>query len=192
MLPLRHVFPVAFVTVILITIPLLVAPADAESDQAAIVRTLGPRWQQLSRRAGMIFAGTVVAGPGQSVRTDRGVPSVEISLHVDRAIVGVEPGQVLTIHEWIGALPRYPGMHPGEHFLIFLYPPSHLGLTSPVGGSQGLLRLDSLGTTVIDQSRTAPDSRISHSNSPTAAGDTFSHSIALTQLERAIRAARGE
>jgi len=56
-------------------------------------------------------------------------------------------------------------MSKGEHILIFLYPPSRLGFTSPVGGSLGQIALD-----------------------PSVIGG----SISVIQLERAIRRAREE
>ena len=111
----------------------------------------------------MIFSGTLIGTTAPEVRTDRAVPAVELSFRVDRAIAGVEAGQVLTIHEWSGAWSQLRPVRRGEHLLLFLYPPSHLGLTSPVGGAQGQIRLDSAGN-----------------------GTT------LTQLERAIRGARGK
>jgi hypothetical protein len=171
------------------------APALAQSDpsdQFAATRVLGPNWQQLCRHAGMIFAGTVLAGPSQSPGTDRGVPSVEISLRVDRAIAGVEPGQVLTIREWTGALSSHPTMHSGERLLLFLYPPSRLGLTSPVGGARGQIRLDAWGVTVSDRPRAATDSGTTSPVSPSRMRQPSSQQITLAELERAIRGARGE
>ena len=195
MRPLVHLFPaVAGATFFLIAGFLLTSPALAQSEQPnqfAVARVLGPNWQQLCRHAGMIFAGTVLARPSQSPRTDRGVPSVETSFRVDRAIAGVEPGQVLSIYEWTGALSSHPTMHPGERLLLFLYPPSHLGLTSPVGGAQGQIRLDAWGVTVIDPPRTA-DSRTPPLVSPIATRRTYSRPVTLTELERAIRDARGQ
>lgn len=202
MRPLLHVFPaIASATFTLITGFLLTAPALAQpdfaqtdqNDHSAAARILGPNWQQLCRHAGMIFAGTVLASPGQSPRTDRGVPSVEISLRVDRGIAGVESGQVLTIHEWTGALSSHPAMHPGERLLLFLYPPSRLGLTSPVGGAQGQIRLDAFGVNVIGQPRTAADPGAwATTVSARARQRDFTPPITLNELERAIRDARGE
>src|SRR5258707_15826302 len=87
-----------------------------QSDQVA-ERVLGPQWKQLSRRAGMIFAGTVLTTAAQTPAIDRAAPAatpaiqipaiqtpaVELTFRVDRAIAGVEYGQTLTIHEWAGA-----------------------------------------------------------------------------------------
>src|SRR5258708_37231121 len=58
-------------------------------------------------------------------------------------------------------------MSSGQHILIFVYPLSRLGFTSPVGGS--------LGQVVLDPS-----------------GKNVSQTVSVVQLERAIRSARGE
>jgi hypothetical protein len=159
--------------------------AAQETDQAVAERILGPQWKQLSRRAGMIFAGTVLTSATQTVATQTGAteravpgatPAIQLSFHVDRAIAGVERGQILTIHEWAGAWSRHRPMRSGQHILLFLYPPSRLGLTSPVGGSPGLVALDPSGQVV--------------SESPPVTADT--RGISIVQLERAIRSAREE
>ena len=124
------------------------------SDQVVAERVLGAQWKQLSRRAGMIFAGTVLGSTPPTTTIDRGVPAsipaVQLSFRVDRAIAGVARGQVLTIREWAGAWSSsmQRPMIKGQHILIFLYPPSRLGLTSPVGGSLGQVALDSSGKNV--------------------------------------------
>jgi hypothetical protein len=159
--------------------------AAQQSDQAIAERVLGPQWKQLSRRAGMIFVGTVLTASRltaatqgvttQSVTTqtavpDRAVPAtpvVQLSFRVDQAIAGVEQGQVLTIHEWAGAWSMHRPMSSGQHILIFLYPLSRFGFTSPVGGSLGQLALDPSGKNV-------------------------SRNVSVVQLERAIRSARNE
>ena len=159
--------------------------AAQQSDQVIAERVLGPQWKQLSRRAGMIFAGTVLAttlptAATQSLTTRSAVPdrtvaagvlalagAVQLSFRVDQAIAGVERGQILTIHEWTGAWSMHRPMSNGQHILIFLYPLSRLGFTSPVGGS--------LGQVVLDPS-----------------GKNVSQSVSVVQLERAIRSARGE
>ena len=144
--------------------------ASAQSDDALAEQVLGPQWQQLSRRAGMVFAGTVLSAAPQTPRTDRAPSTVELSFRVDRAIAGVQAGQILTIHEWMGAWSRHRPIRPGDHLLLFLYPPSRLGLTSPVGGSLGQIALDASGQKVLHPAAHIP----------------------ISQLERAILAARGE
>jgi len=193
---LREVFFAAFV---LAAFCWIAAAAPVESDQAAAERVLGPQWRQLSRRAGMVFAGTVLSGRMQSSTTDRAVPSVALQFRVDRAIAGVEPGTTLTIHEWTGATSLHPPMRAGERFLLFLYPPSRLSLTSPVGGAQGLIRLDTTGRAVADpRLPTAIGLRNAiavPSNAPVAgkaagSAEQTRSPVTIDQLERAIRSAR--
>src|ERR1019366_8692135 len=78
--------------------------AAQQSDQALAERVLGPQWKQLSRRAGMIFAGTVLNATAQTVapqtaatdRIDPGTtPAVELSFRVDEAIAGVVGGRMV-------------------------------------------------------------------------------------------------
>ena len=134
------------------------AAAFGESDQTAAERILGPQWKRLSQRAGMVFAGTVLGDGAQTAKVDLGVPSVALRFRVDRAIAGVEPGQVLTIREWTGAQALHPPMRRGERFLLFLYVPSRLGLTSPVGGRQGQIQLDATGQAVAAREPATPAS----------------------------------
>jgi hypothetical protein len=171
--------------------------AAQQSDQVIAERVLGPQWKQLSRRAGMIFVGTVLTAatqtatdhtaatarpiPGAVSGTPPGtIPAVQLSFRVDRAIAGVEQGQILTIHEWAGAWSMHRPMRSGQHILIFLYPLSRLGFTSPVGGARGQVALDSSGKNVAK----------SESPQPPVPADT--RSVSVVQLERAIRSARNE
>ncbi len=122
----------------------------------------------------MIFAGTVLAtGPEPVATVGRtlpgAIPAIQLRLRVDAAIAGVEHGQVLTIREWTGAQSMHRPMNPGQHILLFLYPLSRLGLTSPVGGSRGQVFLDPSGKNV-----------------------SRSGGVSVLQLERAIRRARSE
>jgi hypothetical protein len=172
---------------------LLTAFTFGESDQAAAERILGPNWQRMSRRAGMIFAGTILNDAIRTApRQDRPIPSVELHIAVDRSIAGVDSGGVMTIDEWSGAWSSQRPMRRGQHFLFFLYAPSRLGLTSTVGGIQGRIELDARGTittaSIVDfvasqaNERGIPAPRQRKANLP----------VSILQLERAIRAARGE
>ena len=179
-----------------------------QSDQAAAEAILGPQWREFSRRAGMIFAGTVLKAPevatvaialtGQTASTAR---AAELTFRVDEAIAGVEPGQTLTIREWAGALAMHRRMRAGERVLIFLYPPSRLGLTSPVGGSAGQIELDLSGDYISGSAAGggglfARDKSRSQTRGPldlgSKSGRINAGSISVAQLKRAIRSARQE
>ncbi len=151
--------------------------AAQQSDRVIAARVLGLQWRQMSRRAGMIFAGTVLSVAAPTAAVDRVVPgaapAVQLSFRVDEAIAGVERGQILTIHEWVGAWAMQRPMSKGQHVLIFLYPLSRLGLTSPVAGPVGQVALD-------------PSGKIASSAQPRFA------KASVSQLERAIRSVRSE
>ena len=97
---------------------------------------------QLARTAGLIFSGAVTgiirhpATGGQSVET------VAIHFHVDSAIRGTVSGADVTISQWIGTWSDEQRYRVGERLLLFLYPPSKLGLTSCVGGPLGRFPVD--------------------------------------------------
>ena len=193
---LRLAFFVAFVA--LTAFCQVGAAATAASDQAAAERVLGPHWQQLSRRAGLIFTGTVLSGQMQSARMDRPVPSVALRFRVDHGIAGATSGDTLTIHEWVGARTLHPPMRPGDRLLLFLYPPSRLGLTSPIGGAQGQIRLDATGRNVVAAQSAAVLNAAQEAQSTSSAArrpavGAVGHSlVSVDQLERAIRSARGK
>lgn len=199
-------------------VSLFIAAAQ-QADEIVAARVLGPQWKQISRRAGMIFAGTVLSTASQGEATQATgaapgpIPTIQLTFRVDEAIAGVEPGQTVTILEWAGAWNMQHPMTQGEHILMFLYPPSRLGLTSPVGGSRGQIALDqtgeSLSRAVFETASFEPASAIASRSGPavksqvtaTGAPGTFSpvsvsrtsiSAVSVAQLKRAIGSARDE
>jgi hypothetical protein len=156
-----------------------VVAAAQQPDQLLAARVLGPEWKKMARTAGMVFGGTVLGV--EFHEKDQPVPTIQLKLRVDHAIAGVEAGQVLTIHEWAGAWSMHRPMHPGQHVLLLLYPPSSLGFTSPVSGARGQIALDASGTRVatpLRERRTWDTQRTVN--------------VSVLQLEQAIRSARKE
>ena len=97
---------------------------------------------------------------------------------------------MLTIREWAGAWSRQRALRPGQRVLLFLYPPSRLGLTSPVGGPLGQIALSGKGEIVVPPAHVpvvSPRSALPVPPRPVPAT-----AIRLGQLERAIRGARKE
>jgi hypothetical protein len=102
---------------------------------------------QVVQIAGMIFSGHVTAvGHGNG---SPGPASTTVSFQVEQAIRGVSAGQTLTIHEWASLWTSGERYRVGEHVFLFLYPPSKLGLTSPVAGNMGRFAVDSRGMVVL-------------------------------------------
>ena len=104
---------------------------------------------RLTHDSGSIFTGKVIAVVSGDVQTMPGPGVSRITFHVDQGIRGVRSGQTITVREWIGPLLPIDRYFVGERVLLFLYPPSKLGLTSPVGGSLGRFNLDSAGNVVL-------------------------------------------
>jgi len=173
-----------------------------QSDRATAFRVLGPQWEQMSRRAGMIFVGTVVSANPPSAAVDQlslvsaampaMLPTIQVTFRVDRAIAGTETGQVLTIHEWAGTSSTQRPMNTGQHVLLFLYAPSRLGFTSPVGGAAGQVFLDPTGKSVPAPKPAANFRSLNTSElyTPTISSHSAVRSVSVVQLERAIRSAR--
>jgi len=100
-------------------------------------REVEPRVSPPARHPGYIFAGTVKSIERVAPAGRNGVATMRITFHVDKAIQGVRAGQTLVIREWAGLWEFGERYRAGEHVVLFLYPPSKLGLTSPVHGSLG-------------------------------------------------------
>jgi hypothetical protein len=136
--------------VLCLTILTVVAPASAQTRVHPAADVSGRVFSQvvlpktvrhIIRDSGKIFAGAVLKverlGPGPT----GGIGTTQISFRVEEAILGVRRGQVIQITEWGGLWQTGERYQVGEHTLLFLYPASRLGLTSPVGGTVGRLRI---------------------------------------------------
>jgi|HubBroStandDraft_4_1064222.scaffolds.fasta_scaffold17659_2 hypothetical protein len=99
----------------------------------------------IARAAGTIFSGTVTAVARHPPTRGQAVETVEITFHIENAIRGATSGQSLTISQWLGLWSAGQRYRVGERVLLFLYPPSKLGLTSCVGGNVGRFAIDPWG-----------------------------------------------
>jgi len=91
-----------------------------------------PGLQSITNRAGLIFSGTVVLVERVRASRPNQIEAVEISFRVEQPVRGVSSGQILRIREWGGLWIGRPRYQVGQRLMMFLYPPSKLGLTSPV------------------------------------------------------------
>jgi hypothetical protein len=103
----------------------------------------------VARAAGTIFAGTVTAIVRRPATGGQAIETVAISFHVDNAIRGATPGETFTILQWMGLWSSGQRYRVGERVLLFLYPPSKLGLTSCVAASLGRFRIDPAGRVLL-------------------------------------------
>lgn len=155
-------------------------------DQLAARNVMGPHWKQIARSAGTIFAGTVLAVEN-APPTGRNTPVVQVRFRVERAIAGSREGQTFTLREWSGAWGAHPPMRRGQRLLIFLYPPSRLGLSSPVGAELGQIPLDFGSEAVTARAEVPHRVRTESARQPATATTT---GISIRRLERAIRSVR--
>ena len=99
----------------------------------------------IARAAGTIFSGTVTSIARRPATRGQAVETVAITFHIENAIRGATPGENLTISQWIGLWSGGQRYRVGERVLLFLYPPSKLGLTSCVAGEMGRFTHRSVG-----------------------------------------------
>lgn len=101
--------------------------------------------RQITSGAGYIFSGTVIAVARVSPSEADQAATMRITFRVDQAVRGVRARQTLVIREWEGLWNAGERYYVGERVLLALYPPSKLGLTSPVGAGLGRFPLDRNG-----------------------------------------------
>jgi hypothetical protein len=139
---------------------------------------------QIARTAGTIFAGTVTKIEPGPATGGSAVASVAVTFRVERPLRGDFQGRTLTILEWLGLWSSGQRYVVGEHVLLFLYPPSKLGLTSAIGGALGRFRLDSGGGILLSAAQLT-----AFQSDPLLAGRPR---IAFKDLSQAVRRAMGE
>src|SRR5258707_5402930 len=110
----------------------------------------------VTRGAGIIFSGTVTAIARHTATRASAVETVAITFHVESAIRGTTPGENLTITQWIGLWSGGQRYRVGERVLLFLYPPSKLGLTSTVAGAVGRFTIDPRGRILLTERHLSP------------------------------------
>ena len=106
-------------------------------------------FQQIAHASGIIFSGTVTSITRHLANRAQAVETVAITFHVERAIRGASPGMDLTVSQWMGLWSSGQRYRVGERVLVFLYPPSKLGLTSSVGAEIGRFRVDPAGRVML-------------------------------------------
>lgn len=120
--------------------------------------------QQMELRAGVVFAGEVVAirrvGTGLS-GSEGGSPqnsfagnagAVEVEIHIEDAVRGCTAGGQYVLREWPGLwVNQGPRYRVGQRAVWLLHAPNAAGMSSPVGGMVGVLPVTGRGArTLVD------------------------------------------
>ncbi len=111
-----------------------------------------PTLSALTSSSGFIFAGTVTRVERLPAASPGGIASVRITLLVEQAVKGARVGSTFTFTEWAGLWSGGPRYRPGERLVLFLYPRSKAGLTSPVAGDWGRFEISG-GSVVLGRQR---------------------------------------
>jgi len=127
---------------------LLLVCSAAAAPPRAVVHPIPPRLP-LIRSAGYVFLGTVMDVERLTPSQPNAVATMRITFRVEQAVQGVRAGQTLEIHEWAGLWLAGERYRKGERVALFLYHPSRVGLTSPVGGPLGRFAVDSAGQIIL-------------------------------------------
>jgi hypothetical protein len=130
--------------------------ALAAAAQALAARPAAAVSRRLDLATLTAHAGTIVAGRIAAIRTGshpryHHIGALHVTIKVSETIKGA-PKDRLTFMQFAGgmpttdgagsvsmspSLPEMPSYRVGEEVVLFLYKPSSVGFTSPVGGSQG-------------------------------------------------------
>lgn len=137
-------------SLVLISLAIISLPAAGQNLSAKPLPPAKSSLRLLNRNAGYIFDGTVLSVKRVAQDETGSVATVAITFRVEQAIRGTRFGQVLTIREWAGLWNSGERYRTGERLLLFLYSPSKLGLTSPVGGPMGRFAVDSNGNALLE------------------------------------------
>lgn len=109
--------------------------------------------RQMTRRSGAIFAGRVLSVQYLRPRFTDEVATMRITFRIERGIRGTRTGGRFVVREWAALWNGGERYRVGERVLLFLYPPSRVGLTSPVGGERGRFRVDAKGQVIVNAER---------------------------------------
>lgn len=104
---------------------------------------------RIAQAAGIIFSGTVTSVTRRPATRAQPIETVAITFHVEQAIRGAAPGEELSISQWMGLWSSGQRYRVGERVLLFLYPPSKLGLTSCVAAPMGRFAVDPWGRVLL-------------------------------------------
>lgn len=175
-----------FLAYVLLALACRGASAERLEDPAAPII---PNLPRLSRSSGIVFSGTVMKVERIAPSKGDAAAVMRIAFRVDGAIRGVTRGQTLVIREWAGLWQSGERYRPGERVMLFLYPPSKLGLTSPVGGAMGRFRLNPAGHIVVPREQSRPPSPRLPETGSRRRETGF---VSLRELARALRQESGE
>jgi hypothetical protein len=145
---------------------------------------LPPGMKEMVQASGIIFSGRVTFIGRSGPVSGQAPAATTITFQVEQAMRGTTTGQSLTIREWAGLWNSGERYRIGEHVLLFLYPPSKFGLTSPVSGPIGRFAMNVEGGILIGDHHA-----VAFTSDPVLSGKV---AIPYLEFAHAVRRAAGE
>lgn len=106
---------------------------EAERINKFVFDTVPLNLEEITETAGRIFSGTCLKAEN-IIENDLSV--VKYTFKITEAIKGTEEKEIVSFKQW-ASLGKDAAYTEGQKYLLFLYPESRKGLTSPVGFLQG-------------------------------------------------------
>jgi hypothetical protein len=156
-----------------------IAGALSAQQSATPASSVPANLRQVTNHAATIFVGKVMSLEARPLASSDQVGCVQITFQVEQGIRGARAGEHFSFREWVGLWSGADRYRVGQRMMLFLYTPSALGLTSPVGGGAGRLAIDASGR--VRLSPTQQSIQVSHTP------DVRGRRVPVRDLVRAIR-----
>jgi len=124
---------------------LFIASALSAQQGAMPVSSVPANLRQVTNHAATIFVGKVISLETLPLASSDQVGCVQITFQVEQGVRGTRAGEQFSFREWAGLWSELDRYRIGQRMMLFLYTPSTLRLTSPVGGPAGRFPIDASG-----------------------------------------------
>lgn len=137
---MRHLIALVLTFSFFTNLPAPARVVKAKSSRFSLTRSIGLK--DLLEQSGLVFLGKYA---GYQMVEKNGVNARELKFRLLDPILGVEnpDKKEVTVYEWAAInSPFIKEVEAGKSYVFFFYQPSDKGLTSLVGGEQGLVEVD--------------------------------------------------
>lgn len=100
--------------------------------------------EEITKAAGKIFTGVCTDIEEIENDSEANLPVIKYKFKITENIKGVREKEEIAFKQWQPTV-KGTGYEMGKKYILFLYPESDRGLTSPVGLSQGLFKIEKKG-----------------------------------------------
>ena len=116
-------------------------PSKMKIERHFVFDTIPMNLEEITKASDRIFSGRCLKA--EETEDENNLPVIKYTFSVKESIKGVEDNEI-TFKQWQPTA-RDGGYEVGKKYLLFLFPDSEKGLTSPVGFSQGKFLVETTG-----------------------------------------------